>query len=88
MTGLDLNHFTPEIAAQLRKATWEHGLLVIKGQHNLEQKRSWELLQELDPDCVKINNDEFARLFYTKDKLVVSRSRDIEIQRCKVLVER
>ncbi|KAL6152737.1 hypothetical protein ACJBU6_07917 [Exserohilum turcicum] len=72
VTGLDLNHFTPEIAAQLRKATWEHGLLVIKGQHNLEQKRSWELLQELDPDCVKINNDEFARLFYTKDKLVAN----------------
>jgi hypothetical protein len=58
--------------AQLRKATWEHKLLVVRGQTNLEPKRGWELLQQLDPDSLKIDNTTFARAFYPKDALVVS----------------
>jgi hypothetical protein len=58
--------------AQLRKATWEHKLLIIKGQHDLEPKRGWQLLQQLDPDSKKIDNTTFARAFYPKDGIVVS----------------
>jgi hypothetical protein len=63
--------------AQLRKATWEYKLLVIKGQHELEPKRGWELLQQLDPNSVKLDNTTFARAFYPKDAIVVSAKRDI-----------
>jgi hypothetical protein len=70
-----LNQFTEETVAQLQKATWEHKLLIIKGQHNLEPKRGWELLQQLDPDSKKIDNTTFARAFYPKDGIVVGLKR-------------
>lgn len=62
--------------AELRKATWEHNLLVIKGQHNLEPKRGWDLLQQLDPDSEKRDNTTFARAFYPNDAIVVSLKRN------------
>jgi alpha-ketoglutarate-dependent taurine dioxygenase len=57
---------------QLQKATWEHKLLIIKGQKDLEPKRGWELLQKLDPDSKKIDNTTFARAFYPKDGIVAA----------------
>ncbi|RMZ67965.1 alpha-ketoglutarate dependent xanthine dioxygenase [Pyrenophora seminiperda CCB06] len=57
---------------QLRQATWEHKLLIIKGQKDLEPKRGWELLQQLDPDSKKIDNTTFARAFYPKDGIVAA----------------
>ncbi|KAI5374118.1 hypothetical protein J4E82_007112 [Alternaria postmessia] len=72
VTGLDLNQFTDETVVQLQKATWEHKLLIIKGQKDLEPKRGWELLQKLDPDSKKIDNTTFARAFYPKDGIVAA----------------
>ncbi|GME37561.1 hypothetical protein GTA08_BOTSDO09485 [Neofusicoccum parvum] len=70
ITGLDLNHFTAETVAQLRKATWEHKLVIIKGQHNLEPRRNWDLLQQLDPEAAAVDIDEFSGAFYPNDALV------------------
>ncbi|KAH7550867.1 hypothetical protein BM1_10240 [Bipolaris maydis] len=64
ITGLDLNNFTKETAAQLAKATWEHKLLIVKGQHDLKPKRAWELLQALDPEIINMSDDELADLFH------------------------
>ncbi|KAF2994622.1 hypothetical protein E8E13_003550 [Curvularia kusanoi] len=72
ITGLDLNCVGEETVAQLRQATWEHKLLIIKGQHDLEPNRGWDLLQKLDPTSKKIDNTTFARAFYPKNAIVAN----------------
>ncbi|KAG9193978.1 hypothetical protein G6011_04013 [Alternaria panax] len=72
VTGLDLNYFTEETVAQLRKATWEHKLLIIKGQHDLTPKRGWDLLQQFDPEVVIRDNDEWARKTHPGEEIVDS----------------
>ena len=67
-----MNQFTEETVVQLREATWKYKLLIIKGQHDLESKCGWELLQQLDPDSQKIDNTTFASAFYPRDGIVVS----------------
>ncbi|KAG9189244.1 hypothetical protein G6011_06112 [Alternaria panax] len=64
ITGLDLNNFTEDIVAQLEKATWEHKLIIIKGQNDLKPKRAWELLQALDPEMIIEDQDDLMNCFH------------------------
>ena len=50
--------------ARLEKATWEHKLLIIKGQHDLKPKRAWELLRALDPEMIIEDDDQLMDLFH------------------------
>jgi hypothetical protein len=72
--------------AQLRKATLEHKLLIVKGQHDLEQKRSFEFLQQLDPTGINCDVDTISRALYPKDALVVSHSNDVVHERFLIAV--
>lgn len=55
VTGLDLNHLSDEDLAALREATHKYQLVMIKGQHDLDPVKHWDLITRLDPDAPNVH---------------------------------
>ncbi|KAF6823238.1 alpha-ketoglutarate dependent xanthine dioxygenase [Colletotrichum plurivorum] len=64
ITGLDVNDISDEDLLDLKRAVWKHKLVIIKGQHNLEPIKQWELVTRLDPDAGPQNPDLFMKDFH------------------------
>lgn len=55
ITGLNLNDISNEDLASLKEATHRYQLVMIKGQHDLDPVKHWELITRLDPEAQQVH---------------------------------
>ena len=55
ITGLDLNDISDEELEVLRAAIHKYQLVSLKGQHNLDPVKHWELVSRLDPTAPQVH---------------------------------
>lgn len=55
ITGIDINDISDTDLEELRAATHEHQLIVIRGQQDLDPVKHWELVSRLDPEAPQVH---------------------------------
>ncbi|KAK0099658.1 hypothetical protein ONS95_013449 [Cadophora gregata] len=63
VTGVDLNDISNEDLAALREATHKYQLVMIKGQHDLNPVKHWELVTRLDPEAPNVHGHGTVQQF-------------------------
>ncbi|KAL3459757.1 hypothetical protein BJX64DRAFT_301062 [Aspergillus heterothallicus] len=51
VTGIDINNISHEDIDRLKAAVWRHKVVLVKGQQNLDPKKQWDLVKQLDPNA-------------------------------------
>ncbi|KXS98168.1 hypothetical protein AC578_6423 [Pseudocercospora eumusae] len=73
ITGLDLNNISDADVKHLRDAIWTHKVVVVKGQHNLDPKKQWELVTRFDPDAEQVHSHGDIKTFQNKGGMLDKR---------------
>ena len=61
--GLELNNISDDDLETLRAATHKYQLVGIKGQHNLDPVKHWELVSRLDPTAPQVHGHGTVKEF-------------------------
>ncbi|EME80012.1 uncharacterized protein MYCFIDRAFT_32001, partial [Pseudocercospora fijiensis CIRAD86] len=73
ITGLDLNNISDADVKHLRDAIWTHKVVVVKGQHDLDPKKHWELVARFDPEAEQVHSHGDIKTFQNKGGMLSKR---------------
>jgi hypothetical protein len=74
ITGLDLNVISDEDLMTLKDAIYKYQLVVIKGQHNLDPVKHWELITRLDPTAPQVHGHGTVKEFQKSGGMLAVRT--------------
>jgi xanthine dioxygenase len=63
VSGVNLNNLSDEDLQSIKDAVYMYRVIVIKGQHNLEPIKHWEVVTRLDPNAAPVHGHGSAQDF-------------------------